>query len=158
MIDHPKNLNSSNNSQQIPYYQTMTNLLSFSYHSLSPSSTNLTTLPTSSSSSSPSLMTKCSQHDLFYPSSIHHHSAEVIVSPHRSSLMNPTPFHYHHRQKVRNYTSEQTDSDRDLDSSSNSVLSSSSSTTNINITNSSPSSSLTKLKKRRANLPKDSVR
>jgi hypothetical protein len=63
----------------------------------------------------------------------HHHSSEVIVSPHRSSLMIQT--------KQRHQTIEQTDSDCDLDSSSSS-----------SITNSS------KLKKRRANLPKDSVR
>ncbi|CAF3327137.1 unnamed protein product [Rotaria sp. Silwood2] len=75
--------------------------------------------------------------DLLYPSSIYHHSSEVIVSPHRSSLM----VHSNHQQKQRNHTIEQTDSDCDHDSSSSS-----------SITNSS------KLKKRRANLPKDSVR
>jgi len=156
MIDHPNDSYASSNSQQIPHYQTMTNLLSSSYLSPSPPSTTLTTLPPSSSSS-PSSTTNSSQHDLFYSSSIYHHSAEVIVSPHRSSLMNSThtsPFHYNHQQKIRNRPSEQTDSDCDLDSSSNSILSSSSSTTNNNLTNSSSS----KLKKRRANLPKDSVR
>jgi len=159
MIDHPNDLYvSSSNSQQIPHYQTMTNLLSSSYLSPSSPSTALTTLPpSSSSSSSPSSTTNSSHHDLFYSSSIYHHPAEVIVSPHRSSLMNSThtsPFHYNHQQKIRNRPSEQTDSDCDLDSSSNSILSSSSSTTNNNLTNSSSS----KLKKRRANLPKDSVR
>jgi hypothetical protein len=107
MIDH------SNDS---PHYQTMTNLLS-------PSS---------------STINYSNQHqDLLYPSSIYHHPSEVIVSPHRSSLM----VHSNHQQKQRNQTIEQTDSDCDLDSSSSS-----------SITNSS------KLKKRRANLPKDSVR
>jgi hypothetical protein len=162
MIDQPNDLYTSSNSQQIPHYQTMTNLLSSSYLSSSPTSATLATLPPSSSSlssssSSPSSTTNCTHHDLFYPSSIYHLSAEVIVSSHRPSLMNSThtsPFHYHHQQKLRNRPSEQTDSDCDLDSSSNSILSSSSSTTNINITNSSSS----KLKKRRANLPKDSVR
>ena len=167
MIDQSTDSYASNHSQTIPHYQTMTNLLSSSYLSPSPPSTTLATLPPSSlssSSSSPSSTTNCTNHDLSCPSSIYHHSAEVIVSPHRSSLMNSThssPFHYHHhhhhhqqhQQKLRHRPSEQTDSDCDLDSSSNSVLSSSSSTTNINLTSSS-----SKLKKRRANLPKDSVR
>ncbi|CAF3333041.1 unnamed protein product [Rotaria socialis] len=165
MIDQPNNIYVRSNAQQIPHYQTMSNLLSSSYLSSSPPSTTLTTLPLSSSPSPSSTTTNCSHHhDLFYPTSIYHHSAEVIVSPHRSSLMNSSQtssssssssssFHYHHQQKLRNRTSEQTDSDCDLDSSSNSILSSSSSTTNINVTNSS-----SKLKKRRANLPKDSVR
>jgi hypothetical protein len=105
MIDH---------SHDSPHYQTMTNLLS----------------PSSSST-----INYSNHHqDLHYPSSsIYHHSSEVIVSPHRSSLMI--------QQKQRNQIIEQTDSDCDLDSSSSS-----------SITNSS------KLKKRRANLPKDSVR
>jgi hypothetical protein len=151
MIDQSNDLYASSNSQQIPHYQTMTNLLlpssssSSSYLFPSPSTTALTTLPpsssSSSSSSSPSSTTNCSHHhhhDLFYPSSIYHHSAEVIVSPHRSSIMIHSN---HHQQKQRNQIIEQTDSDCDLDSSSSS-----------SITNSS------KLKKRRANLPKDSVR
>lgn len=101
-------------------YQTMTNLLS----------------PTSSSSST---ISSSNHQDLLYPSSIYHqHSSEVIVSPHRSSLMiQPS----NSTSKTRQQTHEQTDSDCDLDSSSSS-----------SITNSS------KLKKRRANLPKDSVR
>jgi hypothetical protein len=97
--------------------------------------TNL--LSPSSSSSSSSSTIHYSNHDLLYPSSIYHHSSEVIVSPHRSSIM----IHSNHQQKQRHQTIEQTDSDCDLDSSSSS-----------SITNSS------KLKKRRANLPKDSVR
>lgn len=105
MIDH------SNESPT--HYQTMTNLLS----------------PTNSSNHN---------HDLHYPSASiyhhHNHSSEVIISPHRSSLMI-------HSSKQRHLNIEQTDSDCDLDSSSSS-----------SITNSS------KLKKRRANLPKDSVR
>ncbi|CAF3206524.1 unnamed protein product [Rotaria socialis] len=96
------------------HYQTMTNL-------------------------SPSSTINYSNHhqDLLYPSSIYHHSSEVIVSPHRSTLL----VNSNHQQKQRNRTMEQTDSDCDHDSSSSS-----------SITNSS------KLKKRRANLPKDSVR
>ncbi|CAF1244311.1 unnamed protein product [Adineta steineri] len=103
----------------------------------------MTNLLSPSSSSSSSTITYSNHHhhqqqqqqqqDLLYPSSIYHHSSEVIVSPHRSSLMI--------QQKQRNQIIEQTDSDCDLDSSSSS-----------SITNSS------KLKKRRANLPKDSVR
>jgi hypothetical protein len=108
MIDH---------TNDCSHYQTMTNLLS----------------PSSSTLNFPNHH----QQDLHYPSSIYHHSSEVIVSPHRSSLI----IHSNHQQKQRNQTIEQTDSDCDLDSSSSS-----------SITNSS------KLKKRRANLPKDSVR
>ena len=116
MIDH---------SEGSPRYQTMTNLLS-------PSSLS------SSSSSSPSSITTCSNHhDLHCPSSVYHHSSEVIVSPHRSSVL----IHSNHQAKQRSQTMDQTDSDGDLDSSSSSSC----------ITNSS------KLKKRRANLPKDSV-
>jgi hypothetical protein len=111
MIDH---------STDCSPYQTMTNLLS----------------PTSSSSST------SNQQDLLYPSSIYHqHSSEVIVSPHRSSLMIQPSNSTTTTTKTRQHTHEQTDSDCDLDSSSSS-----------SITNSS------KLKKRRANLPKDSVR
>ena len=116
MIDH---------SEGSPRYQAMTNLLS-------PSS-----LSSSSSSSASSLTTCSNHHDLHCPSSVYHQSSEVIVSPHRSSVL----MHSNHQGKQRSQTMDQTDSDGDLDSSSSSSC----------ITNSS------KLKKRRANLPKDSV-
>lgn len=101
---------------------------------LSPSSTS----SSSSSSSSPSITTTYSNHhDLHCPSSsvYQHQSSEVIISSHRSSTLN-------HSAKTANVNGEQTDSDADLDSSSSSSC----------VTHSS------KLKKRRANLPKDSVR
>jgi len=151
MIDH----SNESYAHRIPtHYPTMTNILSSSYLSPSSSSSSTSpTLPPSSPTNNSSI-----HNDLFYTSSsiYNHHSAEVIVSPQRSSLMNSahsSSYHYNHQQKLRTRPSEQSDSDCDLDSSSNSILSSSSSTTNINLTNSS-----SKLKKRRANLPKDSVR
>ena len=88
-------------------------------------------------SSSSSIMNYNNHQDLLDSSSLFRHSSEVIVSPQRSSLM----IHSNYQHKQRNHVHEQTDSDCDHDSSSSS-----------SITNSS------KLKKRRANLPKDSVR
>jgi hypothetical protein len=94
--------------------------------------TNL--LSPSASSSSSSSITTYSSHPDHCPSSVYHHPGEVLVSSRRSSALV-------HQGQQRQSTMDQTDSDGDLDSSSSSSC----------VTHSS------KLKKRRANLPKDSV-